>query len=57
MAETMKNQTPSNDVMERFKNLPPEIQASYVSVELIKKTEDLIGLENMQRNFLVYQKQ
>ena len=50
MAETMKNQTPSNDVMERFKNLPPEIQASYVSVEIIEQTEEAMHKASLEMN-------
>ena len=46
----MKNQTPSNDVMERFKNLPPEIQATYVSAERIEWTEEALYKASIEMN-------
>ena len=50
MAEKKNNQISSEELMERFKNLPLEIQATYVSAELVLKSEEAMHKASMEMN-------
>lgn len=46
----MENREETAVIMERFSNLPPEIQASYVSEETVMSTEEALYRASLEIN-------